>query len=104
METFSCRDVEELRGLLKRQESTHEQQLERQEKMVHQLQQQNQNSAAKETTEIQQLIGFRDGMHKERQVVHAIRLSVLLALNLDTFSETAPIKTTSQDTLHKLLL
>jgi len=41
------REVEELRGLLKRQETTHKQQLEKQEKMIRQLQQQSQNSAPK---------------------------------------------------------
>jgi len=38
------RDVKELRGLLKRQESSHRQQLEKQEKRIQQIQQQSQNT------------------------------------------------------------
>jgi len=38
------REVEELRGLLKRQENSHRQQLEKQEKKIQQIQQQSQNS------------------------------------------------------------
>jgi len=37
-----------LRGLLRRQETTHKQQLDKQEKMIRQLQQQSQSSAPKD--------------------------------------------------------